>query len=458
MKRGIKLNSNTHTVECIDVNQAGIGVCLVDGKRVFVENLLPEEKAVIKITKIRSKFAQGVVVERLTDSPNRVTPLCPVADTCGGCDMQHVTYEQQLVFKQQHTEKMMRVQARDKDFSFNKIVASPDEMYYRNRTYIPFVKTEDGKIQANFYQKNSHTPVLIEKCFIQSKEMNAILESFVEIANQYNVSIYSEEDKKGELKHLCIRESKSAGEVMLIFITKSKEHGSFFQIGQRLVKKHPQIKSVVQNIQPEDSSVLMGRRDIVLLGNDEIHDEILGLKFAIRPQSFYQINQRQTEQLYAKVLELANITKETTVLDFYCGIGTMALLAARVAKQAIGIEIVEAAITAAAQNAELNEIENVTFYVDDVTSFMEQPEIVSHENVVAIVDPPRKGCSPEFLDSLIKVAPEKIVYVSCNPQTLARDLKILSDNGYEYGNINFYDMFPQTMHVETVVLMSRVEK
>ncbi|MGL5042789.1 MAG: 23S rRNA (uracil(1939)-C(5))-methyltransferase RlmD, partial [Culicoidibacterales bacterium] len=446
------MNNKNVTVECIDLNQAGIGVSLLEGKKIFVENLLPTEKAIVEITKMRSKFGNGVVVERLNDSPKRIVPLCPVADTCGGCDLQHVSYESQLEFKQKHTEKMMKVQSREIELKFNKIHPSPQSANYRNRTYIPFVKSDKGIISANLYKRNSHEEVSIEKCFIQSEVMNDILAKFVEIANQYNVSIYNEKDKKGELKHLCIRESKSANEVMIIFITKSKEHGSFFQIGQRLVKEFPQIKSVIQNIQPENTSVLMGRRDIVLIGRDEIFDEILGLKFAIKPQSFYQINQQQTEKLYAKVMELAAINKTTTVLDFYCGIGTMALLAAQYAKKAIGIEIVEAAITAAAQNAELNKLENVAFYVDDVTTFMAQPEIVSHENVVAIVDPPRKGCSEEFLASLIKLNPEKIVYVSCNPQTLARDLKILSESGYSYGPVDFFDMFPQTMHVEAVVL------
>lgn len=446
-------------VICEKISHKGTGVGKVwEGKKekkIFVEHLLPGENADIKIDKRTSKYLVGTIETLNTTAKERITPLCPYAHICGGCDLQHVAYVKQRNMKRDIVVADM-VRELGTECKYNKEVKESPQVYgYRNKAQIPIISKSDGTIAAAFYQKNSHHPVFIDWCYIQHDIMNEVMVAFVQLAMREKLVAYDEKTHQGDIRHLYLRYAEATDEVMVTIVTKTKQVAKLADVVSQLVKKFPQIKSVIQNIQPEKTNIILGKTEYLLYGKQEIRDELLGLQFSMTSQSFYQVNRQQTEKLYTKALELAELQKTDTVYDFYCGIGTLTLLAAQKVKKALGIEIVADAIRIARENARQNQLANVEFHATDVFVYMQQLEAQGIQDIVAFVDPPRKGCGELFLQELQRLHPKKIVYISCNPKTLARDANVLKEQGYEMGEVTFFDMFPQTMHLEAVVVFTR---
>lgn len=335
----------------------------------------------------------------------------------------------------------------------NPTVGDNNGDYYRNKSVIP-VQMNKGKVELGFYRGRSHDLIDIEHCLIQKEVHNSLMNRLRTLIEAEKISIYDEQKHRGLLRHVVIRSSHDDSEIQIVFITNGVDN-PFEKIITKLTSESPAVKSIVQNINYKNTNVIFGKENHVLFGTPYITDTLLGRQYKIRANSFYQVNHRQTEKLYQLAIDAANLTGDEIIVDTYCGIGTIGLSVADKVKQLIGIEINESAVQDARENAALNHIDNATFYRGASEVVMKELVAEGVRPDVVFVDPPRKGCHTEFLDSLIEVAPEKIVYVSCNPATLARDMTYLMDNGYTANEVTPLDMFPQTKHVETVCLLTR---
>ncbi|WP_099224975.1 23S rRNA (uracil(1939)-C(5))-methyltransferase RlmD [Listeria costaricensis] len=439
----------------IDLTHEGSGVAKIDGYPLFIPNTLPGERVKIKVVKAGKKFGYGRLVELLEASPDRVEPPCPVYQKCGGCQLQHLSYAGQLRFKQKQVYEVMR-RIGKQSVAVHETLGMAEPFYYRNKSQVP-VGYVDGKLAAGFYQKRSHQIIDMDACLIQNKQNDAAVQATRKILAEYGLEPYDEERNRGDIRHIMTRSSYTNQELMLVLVTRKAQFPYKEVILERLQAEIPQLVSIVQNVNPDKTNVIFGKKTIVLWGKEAIVDTIHGIEFKISARSFYQVNPVQTERLYQEALDRAGLTGEETVIDAYCGIGSISLCLAKQAKHVYGVEIVPEAIEDARKNAAHNEMDNVTFEVgkaEEVIPKWYQEGVVAD---VLVVDPPRKGCDEQLLATILKMQPKRVVYVSCNPATLARDMQILTDGGYAAEDVQPVDMFPMTTHVETVVLMSRVE-
>ena len=451
----MKIGEIIRDVECIEISNQGVGIAFVEDRKVFIEQFLPEEIADIRITKLTNKYVQAEMIELKKESPERVTPKCTYFGKAGGSTLQHMSEKLQLEVKQLHAERMMTFGARSLELTFDPMVASPLQYGYRNKAYFTFLEKENGEIVPALFQMNSGIKVPVENCTLISDSMNDVLSLIVEALNQTEITLHNAKTNRGELKRVCIRENHDKSEVMIIFVTKKNSKKVLYPIVDML-SEIENIQSIYMNIQPENTPELLGDRDIHLGGAETIVEVVNGLEFELAPQTFFQTNPLQTVNLYNKALSY--LDKEQVIIDFYCGIGTLSLLASKHAEKVIGIELNASSVEMARTNAETNDITNVEFYAMDAKNFLAELPKMKDQQIAVIIDPPRQGCSHEMLQDLLATNASKIIYVSCNPATLARDMEILTNGGYKQGTVALYDMFPQTMHVETVVLMSRVDK
>ncbi|TXC85748.1 23S rRNA (uracil(1939)-C(5))-methyltransferase RlmD [Metabacillus litoralis] len=434
-----------------DLTHEGAGVAKIEGFPIFVENALPDEKAKIKVIGIKKGFAFGKLIEIYEESKNRIEAPCPIYSQCGGCQLQHVSYEGQLDFKRKQVEQVL---ARIGKLDLTKVkvhqtLGMKDPWNYRNKAQVPVGEREGGLV-AGFYQKRSHDIIDMERCLIQQAENDEIVQYVKTICEEYGIRAYNEEKHKGWLRHIMVRYGLVTKELMVVFVTKTADFPHKNEILSKITEQFPQIKSVVQNINNKRTNVIFGDDTKVLWGEEYIYDKIGDIKFAISARSFYQVNPEQTNVLYDKALEYAKLTGEESVIDAYCGIGTISLFLAQKAKKVFGVEIVPEAIEDAKRNAELNGIENAEFAVGEAEVVI--PEWYKQGNTadVIVVDPPRKGCDEALLKTILDMKPKRVVYVSCNPGTLARDLQLLEQGGYETVEVQPVDMFPHTTHVECV--------
>ena len=443
---------------CKDLTSEGLGVCKRESKTFFVPYLLVDEEARVHITKKRKNFYEGVVVERFKDSKDRVTPKCRYYYHCGGCHLQHMSYRMQLEFKKNKVEETLKRIGKI-NVKVDDCIGMDNPWNYRNKVQVPYGVNKKGKVIAGFYKKGTHDIIDMDNCDIEYDIADQIVNTLKKLFKEMKIEIYNEDKRTGVIRHVLIRNGVFTNDVMVVLVTNVDSFRSRDNLVKALVKEYPSIKTVVQNINPRSTNVILGEKEKVLYGKGYIEDYLCGIKFRISSKSFYQINPIQTEKLYNKAIEFADLKGTETVLDAYCGIGTIGLVASKKAKRVIGVEIVEDAIKDARKNARNNKINNVDFYCEDASRFM-QELAASNINVdVVFIDPPRKGSEKVFLDSMIKLNPEKVVYVSCEPSTLARDLNyIVNNSNYKVKKVTPVDMFPQTFHVECVVLMSRVEK
>lgn len=419
------------TGKCVDMSVDGLGIAKADNLVVFVKDMIKGETAQIRITKEKKNYAYGIIEKMIEASEHRIISDCPVAYKCGGCDYRHIDYDYQLKLKKEVLENTL------KGFHVEDIIPDDDPYYYRNKIQIP---VRDGKM--GFYRSYSNDIVEFDDCLIESELANRIIKDLKKDVKDIE-----------ELRHIVIKHAKGTDEVMLGFVVKSFDV-DLEDIVRNITARYPQISSVIMNLNDKDTNVILGEKEKLLYGNSYIHDIYDGITVKISLKSFYQVNHRQMLKLYDLVRRLSGVNDQMNVLDLYCGIGTISLYMARYAKSVEGVEIVKEAVDNARDNAKLNNIDNTHFILADASKDMDR-YIVNKDLV--IVDPPRKGISKQLIDSLIANNVPNIVYVSCNPATLARDLKML-EKEYDISHIYPVDMFPFTTHVETVVLLSKVEK
>lgn len=439
-----------------DLGSTGEGIARIDNFVIFIDGALIGEKCKIKILKSKKNYGYGKIIDILEPSENRVIPRCNVYSKCGGCNLQHLNYEGQLKYKEDKLKSCLEKIGGFKNIKIDNIVSS-NNYNYRNKSQFPIRKIDD-KAQIGFYAKNSHRLIPCIDCSIQNeinKEINNVL---LEYLDSNNISCYDEITQKGILRHIVIRVGTKTKEIMVCLVINSSNI-NVLKNKEKLIEnlcKIENLKSIVVNFNTKNTNVILGDRVETLWGKSYIEDYIDNIKFRISPLSFYQVNSIQAEKMYKKVIEIANISKDDVVLDAYCGIGTISLCISKYAKKVYGIEIVEQAIKDAQENARINNIENTDFIVGKSEEVIKEFVRNKDKIDIVVVDPPRKGCDIVMLNNILELNPKKIIYVSCDPATLSRDLKILcEDDNYKLDFIQPFDMFPNTYHVETVCLLNK---
>ncbi|WP_146552636.1 23S rRNA (uracil(1939)-C(5))-methyltransferase RlmD [Rummeliibacillus sp. SL167] len=444
------------SVDIEDLTHDGAGVAKVDGYPLFIQGGLPDEKAKVHVLKTLKNYGFAKIVEIEVASPDRVDAPCPVFSQCGGCQLQHLSYKAQLKWKEKMVCDVMKRIGKI-DAPVHPVKGMDNPWHYRNKAQIPFGLNGDAPI-AGFYKTKSHAIVDTDRCLIQTPEADAILAGLKPRLWKLGIKPYNEQTKQGMLRHVVVRKARATGEVMVVLVTKKRKFPQAEEAIALIRKLVPNVTSIMQNINPETTNVIFGNETIHLWGQDTIEDHIGGVRFEISARSFYQVNPIQTEVLYKQALDYAQLTGKETVIDAYCGIGTISLFMAKKAKYVMGVEIVPQAIEDAKRNTKLNGLDNTYFEAGPAEEVIPRWYKEGKNADVLMVDPPRKGCDESLLKTILEQRPNRIVYVSCNPATLARDLRILEDGGYKTQEVQPVDMFPHTGHVETVVLMSTVDK
>lgn len=452
----VKKNQD-YIVEISGQTHEGMGVGKIDGFTVFVEGAIFGETVKVKIVKVLKNYSYGKLLEVLIPSPYRVNPPCSVVKRCGGCQLQHMNYEGQLKHKTQLVKDAVERIGGLKDIIIHDAIGMKEPWNYRNKAQFP-VGMNRNQIQIGFYAERSHEIIDTKSCLIQDRVNDEALDIFRRFIKTYEISIYDEKTGKGLIRHIMTRKGFKTGEIMICIVI----YGDDLPYADKLVEAFKQrikgLQTVVLNINKKKNNVILGWKNKVIYGDGFICDYIGDFKFKISPLSFFQVNPVQTQILYKKTLEFADLKGAETVIDAYCGIGTISLFLSQKAKKVYGVEIVGQAIEDAKENAKLNEIGNVEFILGESEVVIPKLYEEGVRADVIVVDPPRKGCNEKLLEVIAKMAPKRVVYVSCNPSTMARDLKYLTKRGYVVKEIQPVDQFPQTVHVECVVLMSRVEK
>ncbi|WP_066391039.1 23S rRNA (uracil(1939)-C(5))-methyltransferase RlmD [Neobacillus mesonae] len=455
MSRTLPVTKNDYIdVVFEDLTHDGAGVAKVDGYPLFVANGLPGEKAKVKVIKTGKSYGVGRLIELYEKSPYRVEIPENEKHKYGGCQLEHISYEGQLQYKENQVRQVLTRIGKLEDVVVHPILGMDHPLHYRNKAQVP-VGEKDGKLIAGFFKPRSHEIVDTEESFIQLPEVNEAVQTVKEICSELGIPAYHEESHKGVLRHIMARYGKQTGELMVVIITRTGDIPHKNKLVEEIIAKLPKVKSIVHNVNSKRTNVILGEKTTVLWGSEVIYDYIGDVKFAISALSFYQVNPVQTKVLYDKALEYANLNGEDSVIDAYCGIGTISLFLAQKAKKVFGVEVVPEAIEDARRNAKLNSKTNVEFAVGEAETVI--PKWYKEGNVadVLVVDPPRKGCDEALLQTIIDMKPKKVVYVSCNPATLARDLRILEDGGYKTLEVQPVDMFPHTTHVECCSLLVR---
>ncbi len=464
-----------------DIGTDGEGIGKVDGYTLFVKDAVIGDTITARVIKLKKNYGYGRLMEVIEPSKDRVEPVCPVARQCGGCQIQQMSYDAQLDFKRKLVEGNLRRIGGFSDIDVLPVIGMEEPYHYRNKAQYPVGRDKDGNVVIGFYAGRTHCIIDNQDCAIGARENVKILTAIRDYINENKVSVYDENTGKGAVRHILIRKGFHTGQVMVCIVVNGESLPHEDKLVAKLTglefynetdektnsvegletadsvkgKAVPNISSVMININRENTNVILGDRCRTLWGKDYIEDSINGITFQISPLSFYQVNPVQTEKLYGKALEFAGLTGNEVVWDMYCGIGTISLIMATRAKKVYGVEIVPAAIENAKNNARINGLDNAEFYVGKSEEIA--PKLAEQGAVpdVIVVDPPRKGCDEALLDTIVKMQPERVVYVSCDSATLARDLKYLAARGYEVKTVQPVDQFCHTVHVESVVLLSQ---
>lgn len=447
-----------YVVDIVDIGQGGVGIGKYEGFTVFVEGGLIQDKVKVRISKSKKNYAVGDIVEILEKSPFRVDRICSDdLKDCGGCQIQELDYNKQLELKTNEVKQVISRIGKLENVEIHETIGMQSPCRYRNKAQFP-IQNINGSTAIGFYKKKSHDVIPTDMCVIQHDINDKIIKIIKTYIQAYNVSIYNEMTHTGVLRHLVTKVGFTTNEVMVVLVANGTKLPHLNELASVLQENIPGFKTLVLNINKDKTNVILGKENKVIYGNGKINDYIGDLVFEISPLSFFQVNPVQTEVLYNKALEYAELKENDTVFDIYCGIGSISLFLAQKATKVYGIEIVEDAIKDAKINAKLNNLNNVEFYVGKAEEVV--PKMYSEGKTanVVVVDPPRKGCDEKVLDTIVSMKPDRVVYVSCNPSTLARDLAYLDERGYKCVEIQPVDMFPHTMHVECCVLISRVEK
>lgn len=441
------------TAEITSLTSEGSGVCRVDGMAVFVPETAVGDVCEIKIVKVLKSYAYGIVEKIITPSADRIENTCPVYKQCGGCLLRHISYEAECRTKNDIVrDAFMRIGGLSP--AFDSFIGSEDTGHYRNKAQYP-VATIDGKGVCGFFAPRSHRLVPVTDCALQPKIFGDILEAVLAYINEKKISVYDEASNTGIIRHIYIRKGAHSGEIMVCIVVRKDISRQLSALCRQLTEKFRDIESIVMNINPKKTNVILGESCVTLFGKDTISDLMCGNSVEISPLSFYQVNTVQAERLYAKALEYASPNKNDVIADLYCGAGTIGLSMAKYANKIIGVEIIPQAVENAQKNAQSNNISNAEFYCGDAGEVFRELRQKGCAPDIIVVDPPRKGCSEDTIAVIAEACPKKIVMISCNPATAARDAKLLSQKGYSVDKACGVDLFPRTGHVECVVLMSR---
>lgn len=447
--------NDTFETEIIDLTMEGSGVCRIDNMAVFVPGTAVGDRIRVKIVKVLKNYAFGIVDALLEASPDRITPACGLKQ-CGGCVFQHVSYEAELRVKEK-TVRDAFTRIGKLSPKFLPILGGAQRERYRNKAQYPFAVDKDGKPVMGFFARRSHRVILVEDCLLQPKLFGEIAAVVLDFVRTGAVSVYDEGRDCGELRHLYLRCGAHSGEVMVCFVVKKAIRQKLLSLVQKLTVQFPQICSVCMNVNPVQTNVILGSRTEVLWGEPVIRDTMCGIEVELSPESFYQVNTRQAERLYTVAKTFADLTGEERLLDLFCGAGTIGLSMADSVKELIGVEIVPEAVENARKSAARADVKNARFLCGDAGVIAMQLADAGESPDVVVVDPPRKGCDGAAIHAMVQMQPERIVMISCNPATAARDCAALHAAGYAVKQVQPVDLFPGTGHVETVVLMSRVE-
>lgn len=437
-----KLKKNDRIVAtCTTYAFDGMGIVKIDGFILFVKNMCMGDEGEILVTKILKRHGYGKLMKLQKRSLDRIDPPCIYAQVCGGCQLQHLHYNAQVAFKK---NKIIETMQRIANIPIEEIAFIPatHTANYRNKAQFPIAQV-DEQARCGFYRIHSHTIVNIEYCMIQSKRINEILATMHSLLQKYPIA--------STLRHLLIKDAFALQQVMVVLIAKQKTIPYMQEIKQTLCTKHPYIQSILIQVNNTNDNVILSDEQYTIYQQPYIHDQLFDVTVRISPNAFYQVNPQQMHQLYECIKIYAEIDKSTTIIDLYCGVGSIALYLARDAGSLIGVEIVANAIADAKKNAQENKLDNVEFICSDVKTFATHFQKTQRHCDVVIVDPPRKGCDIQTLQSIVNIAPQKLIYVSCDPATLARDVAYLTKHGFQVAKICGVDMFPHTYHIETIV-------
>ncbi|CAH1850302.1 23S rRNA (uracil(1939)-C(5))-methyltransferase RlmD [Convivina praedatoris] len=435
--------------QVVDLSYQGMGVVKVDHFPIFVLDALPDELVKIQITKVLKNYAFGRVLQRLQDSPQRVELTDQVALSSGIAPLANLAYPAQLDFKTRQVEEVFKKQ--HLSVTVAPTIGMEDPTHYRNKAQVP-VQMINGQLSTGFYRRGSHRLIPTDSFYIQDAHVDQAVRVTRDILRSLGISAYDEQSKKGVVRHIMARWGYHSHQLMVVVVTRTAKLPQADQLVEELQTQLPQLTSVIQNINGAPTNVIMGAKNHVLWGKPAIEDELLGKRYVIGPNSFYQVNPQTTATVYQLAVQAAQLKPSDTVIDAYCGIGTIALTVADQVKQVYGVEVVPEAIKDAQYNAQLNHVQNVDFVTADAPEQMFTWSQAGLQPDVIFVDPPRKGLTPELIDASVSMQPKKIVYVSCNPATLARDAAQLAKQGYQIVNpVQPVDQFPQTLHVECVV-------
>lgn len=437
-------------VECRSLGCAGEGVCSAGGISLFVPGALPGERVSVEVDTVKPRYAKATLLSVLSPSSKRVTPPCPIFDRCGGCQIQHLSYEGQLEAKRQRVVDALTRIAKLPEVEVLPCRPARAPFAYRNKIQMA-IRKEKGQLQVGFYSRNSHDLVPVEECPIHCTPGEAVYEKIRPILLQTDLEPYCEESGEGVLRFLLIRTSLLTQESVVTLVTTGQEAKRVEQLARQLMERSKRVRGVAESVNRRRGNAILGDRFRTLAGSTHLFETLCGKQFRLSPAAFFQVNPPQAEALYQRALDWADLAPHQTVLDAYCGVGTLSVIAADRVARVIGIEVVESAVEDARANALLNLVQNCTFIAGTTEKIIGTVEPVD----CALLNPPRKGCHPDLLRALIKRGPPRMVYLSCDPATLARDLAILSQSGYCVEAVEPFDMFPQTMHVESVAKLCR---
>lgn len=444
-----------YDIEIVDISADGNGIGKIENFAVFVANSAIGDILKIKIVKVLSSYGFGIIQEIIKPSKDRIEPDCSVFNRCGGCDFRHISYDAELKIKQKTVENSF-LRLHKIDVKINEIVGSDEQNRYRNKAQIPVSIDKNNNLLAGFYARRSHNLVTFDDCKIQSEQFNEIIADVVEFAKMAGLNEINKSTNTTILRHIYLRHAKSTDEIMLCLVMTDKKLLNQTQLIEKIVTKHKNIVSILINENKNSTNVILGKKNYTIFGKDTIIDILCSISIELSPHSFYQINKPQTQKLYQIAAELAQPNDNDILLDLYCGAGTIGLSMACKVKKLVGIEITPQAIENAKQNAINNKITNADFFCTDAKN---TNEILSKNKInptIVVIDPPRKGCDQQVIDTIVSINPKKIVMISCNPSTAARDCLLLEKNGFKTKTVTPVDMFPRTANVECVVLMERV--
>ena len=441
-----------YKVKIIDNGYEGEGIAKIDNFTIFIKGAIKDEICKIVITKVNKSFAFGKLLEIVESSKERVESDCTTYKRCGGCSLRHIKYEETLKIKQDMVQNLVDKNLSNK-IKVNNVIGMENPYYYRNKLQYPVGKNKDGVPVMGVFANRTHEIIPVEECLIQNREAEKLAKEVFDFVKKNDISIYNENTGKGAIRHIIVKIGIKTNELMCIVVTNEEDIKFEKDLVKDIVDKNLNVKTVIKNINSKNTNVILGEKNIVLYGDGYIYDKLGEYTFRISARSFYQTNPIQTEKLYNKAIEYAKLTKEDILCDLYCGIGTIGIFASNKVKKVYGIEIVEEAVKAAKENAKINNVDNIEFIAGDTKkAFKELIDDKKIKPTAIIVDPPRRGLDEETINKILEIEVKKLVYISCNPATMTRDIEMLQDK-YVVNEIQPVDMFPFTSHVECCSLL-----